>query len=246
VRGRAPVNLAALEELLVRFSQLVVEQKWIAEIDINPLLASPERLLALDARVALHGREVHADQLPRPAIRPYPNQYVAPWKLKDGTPVIIRPIRPEDEPLMVHFHETLSEESVYHRYFSQLKIDQRIAHERLTRICFNDYDREIALVAEFKNPETGRRAILGVGRLSKARFLNEAEFALLISDSCQRQGLGSELLRRLIRIGSDEKLDRISAVILNDNHAMLHVSRKAGFKVQRDADHHDYQAEYKF
>jgi len=246
VRGRPPVNLAALEELLVRFSQLVVEQKWIAEIDINPLLASPERLLALDARVVVHGPEVTEDQLPKPAIRPYPSQYVAPWKLKDGTPVTIRPIRPEDEPMMVHFHETLSEESVYYRYFSQMKIDQRVAHERLTRICFNDYDREIALVAEYQDPHTGRRAILGVGRLSKARSLNEAEFALVISDACQRQGLGSELLRRLVRIARDEKLDRITAIILADNHGMLHVSRKAGFKVQHESGSNDFTAEYVF
>jgi len=246
VRGRAPVNLVALEELLVRFSQLVVEQPWIAEIDVNPLLASPERLLALDARVVVHGPEVREDQLPKSAIRPYPVQYVASWKLKDGMPVTIRPIRPEDEPLMVQFHKTLSEESVYYRYFNHLKIDQRIAHERLTRICFNDYDREIALVAEYKNGNTGQPAILGVGRLSKARNLNEAEFALLVSDSCQRQGLGGELLKRLVRIGRDEKLARITAVILADNQAMLHVSRKAGFKVQPDSGQNNYTAEYVF
>jgi acetyltransferase len=243
VRGRPPVNLAALEELLVRFSRLVVEQKWIAEIDVNPLLASPERLLALDARVVVHGPGVNEEQLPKPAIRPYPNQYVTPWKLRDGTSVTLRPIRPEDEPLMVRFHRTLSEESVYHRYFSQLKIDQRIAHERLTRICFNDYDREIALVAERMDAKTGERAILGVGRLSKARNLNEAEFALVISDSCQRQGLGTELLKRLVKIGRDEKLSRITAIILADNHAMQHVSRKAGFTVRPDSDPTDFIAE---
>src|ERR1700684_4642670 len=96
VRGRKPVDMAELEQLLVRFSQLVLEQPWISEIDINPLLASPERMLALDARVVLYGQEVTADQLPRLAIRPYPIQYVRPWTLKNGTPVVIRPIRPED------------------------------------------------------------------------------------------------------------------------------------------------------
>ena len=246
VRGRAAVDLAALESLLVRFSRLVAEQKWIAEMDINPLLAAPERLLALDARVVVHGLEVTEAQLPKPAIRSYPTQYVAPWKLKDGTPVIIRPIRPEDEPLLVSFHETLSEESVYHRYFSQLKMDQRIAHERLTRICFNDYDREIALVAESKNTVTHQRAILGVGRLSKAHGQNEAEFALLISDRCQRQGLGTELLKRLVQIGRDEKLARLTAVIMADNHAMQHVCRKAGCTVRPDADRHDCTADYVF
>ena len=154
-RGRRPVDLGALERLLVRFSRLVVEQPRIKEIDINPLLASPERLIALDARVVLHGAEVDADRLPRLAIRPYPTQYVAPWTAPNGLAVTIRPIRPEDEPLMVRFHEKLSEDTVYLRYFQSLKLSQRIAHERLTRICFIDYDREMALVADYKDPETG-------------------------------------------------------------------------------------------
>jgi acetyltransferase len=244
VRGRKPVNMTALEEFMVRFSQLVVEQPWITEIDINPLLASPERLLALDARVVVHGKDMTEDKLPKPAIRPYPTQYISNWTLKNGAAVTIRPIRPEDEPMMVKFHATLSEESVYYRYFSQLKLDQRIAHERLTRMCFNDYDREIALVAEHKGKE-GQPEILGVGRLSKLRGLNEAEFALIISDQSQRQGLGTELLRRLVQIGRDEKLDAITASILAENHGMQHVSRRVGFTLQRDADDHDFKASIK-
>jgi len=246
VRGRAPVDLAALEALLVRFSQLVVEQKWIAEIDINPLLVSADRLIALDARVVVYGPEVAADKLPATAIRPYPVQYVTPWKLNDGTPITIRPIRPEDETLMIRFHETLSEESVYHRYFSLLKLGERIAHERLTRICFNDYDREIALVAEHKDPATGQCSILGVGRLIKARSRDEAEFALLISDEWQGRGLGTELLKRLVQIGRDERLTRLTADILAENHGMLHLSRKVGFKVEHSLNGNELKAEYVF
>jgi acetyltransferase len=244
VRGRQPANLAALEQMLVRFSQLVIEQPWIAEIDINPLLVSSERIFALDARVVLHNPSTPENKLPKPAIRPYPVQYVSTGQLADKTPVVIRPIRPEDEPLMVKFHETLSEESVYHRYFSALKLSQRVAHERLTRICFNDYDREIALVAECTNAKAGRREILGVGRLSKLHGANEAEFALLISDRWQKQKLGTELLKRLVQIGRDEKLARITAIIMADNHAMQHVSRKAGFKLKHGTEGHDFIAEY--
>ncbi len=243
VRGRPPVNLLALEELLVRFSQLVVEQKWISEVDINPLLVSPERLLALDARVVLHPAGVTQAQLPQTAIRPYPTQYVSTGKSKSGQPLTFRPIRPEDEPLLVKFHETLSEETVYHRYFSQLKLDQRIAHERLMRICFNDYDREIALVVERPDAPSGAGEILGVGRLSKARGRNEAEFALLVSDHWQKQGLGTELLKRLVQIGRAEKLKRLTAIILADNHAMQHVSRQAGFKIKHVAGDPDFVAE---
>jgi acetyltransferase len=243
VRGRASVNLAALEELLVRFSQLVVEQPWIAELDINPLLVSAEQIIALDARVVLHPKSTPEDKLPKPAIRPYPTQYVKNWKLKNAEVVTIRPIRPEDEPSMVKFHESLSEESVYYRYFSKLKLDQRVAHERLTRICFNDYDREIALVAERKDAASGQHEIIAVGRLSKARGLNEAEFALLISDRWQGLGLGTELLKRLVQVGRDEKLDRITAFILSENHAMHHLSKRAGFKLERDPETHDFRAE---
>jgi acetyltransferase len=229
VRGRKPVDLAALEHILVRFSQLVLEQPRIAEIDINPLLASPDRLLALDARVVLHAAGIEDARLPRPAIRPYPVHYITPWKLRDGTAVQIRPIRPEDEPLIRAFHETLSERSVYSRYFTPLRLEQRVDHERLTRICFNDYDREIALVAEHRNEGSGRHEILGVGRLSRISGSAEAEFAMLIGDHWQRKGLGTQLLKSLLQIGRDEKLTRIVATILADNHEMQTLCRKAGF-----------------
>ncbi|MBI3961307.1 MAG: GNAT family N-acetyltransferase, partial [Deinococcus sp.] len=236
VRGRPPVDVAALSQLLVRFSQLVVEQRWLKEIDINPLLASSERLLALDARVVVHGPEVTADALPQLPIRPYPSQYVGSWVTKDGIPVTIRPIRPEDEPLLVKFHQTLSERSVYLRYFQIMKLSQRIAHERLTRMCFIDYDREMALVADHRDPQTGEHQILAVGRLSKLPGTNEAEFAILVSDQCQRCGLGTELLRRLVQVGRDERLQRIGADILLDNIAMQRVCEKLGFSLHHDPE----------
>ena len=114
-RGRRPVDLGALERLLVRFGWLVAEQPRIKEIEINPLLASPKRLIALDARAVLYGADIDADRLPRPVIPPYPAQYVAPWTARNGLTITIRPIRPEDEPLLVRFHEKLSQDSVYLR-----------------------------------------------------------------------------------------------------------------------------------
>jgi len=245
VRGRASVDLAALARLLVRFSQLVVEQPWIREIDINPLVAAPSPaapeegkpgaggLIALDARIVLHAPELREDQLPRLSIRPYPARYASEWTSKAGLQVTIRPIRPEDEPLIVQFHTTLSEESVYMRYFHYIQYNRRVAHERLTRLCFIDYDREMALVVERKDPKTGERVILAIGRLSKVHQTAEAEFAILVSDAWQGHGFGAELLRRLVGIGRDEKLKRIVATILADNVAMQHVSRKIGFTLKR-------------
>ncbi|MEM9163882.1 MAG: bifunctional acetate--CoA ligase family protein/GNAT family N-acetyltransferase, partial [Cyanobacteria bacterium P01_F01_bin.4] len=234
VRGQASVDLVALEQLLVRFSQLVVAYPEIKEIEINPLLASADHLLALDARVVLHGPEVPEERLPKPVIRPYPDQYVRPWTLPDGLTATIRPIRPEDEPLIVAFHQTLSEESIYLRYFHLIKLQARVAHDRLTRICFIDYDQEMALVAEHLESETGERSILGVARLSRLHGLNEAEFGLLINDRYQGRGLGSELLRSLVTIAQVEGLTRISADILPQNRTMQHLCQKLGFTVQRD------------
>lgn len=244
VRGRQPVNLEALEQLMVRFSQLVVEQRWIKEIDINPLLCSPNGLLALDARVVLYDQTVSEEELPKLSIAPYPAQYVTEWELKNGTPVTIRPIRPEDEPLMVKFHETLSERSVYFRWFTTLKLDQRVAHERLRRICFVDYDREMALVVDYRDPHTGEHQILGVGRLTTVRGTNEAEFAVLISDAWHGKGVGTELLQRLIEIGRDYKLDKIVGYILPENHEMQNVARKVGFHVRHSLEDQLVKAEY--
>jgi acetyltransferase len=243
VRGRRPVDLEALSQLLVRFSYLVAEQRLIKEIDINPLLASPERLLALDARVVLHHTEISEDQLPKLAIRPYPLQYVQPWALLDGTPVTMRPIRPEDELLMVKFHETLSDRSVYLRWLHMLGLSQRVAHERLIGVCFIDYDREMALVVDYHDPQTKQDEIIGVGRLIKAHSTNEAEFALLISDQFQGKGLGSELLRRLIQFGRDEKLQRLTGDILVENQMMQKICRKLGFHLQYSLEDHLMKAE---
>lgn len=231
IRGRQPVDLVALEKIMVRFSQLVIEQPWIKEMDINPLIASPERLLALDARVLLHPADTQ--ELPKPAIRPYPTQYIDQWTSTGGDNLIIRPIRPEDEPLLVDFHERLSERTVYQRFFSVLKLSQRVTHERLSRISFIDYDREMALVATKPDEETGEPVMVGVGRLVKLPLpKGDAEFGLVVSDDYQRQGLGRELLRRLVDVGRDEKLNRIIGYILPDNTGMRHVAETLGFKLQ--------------
>ena len=184
----------------------------------------------------LHSLDVPEDKLPQAAIRPYPIQYVSDWTMKNGTPIKIRPIRPEDEPLVVKFHENLSEESIYSRYFHLMKLQTRVAHERLSRICFIDYDRELALVADYKDPTTGEHHLLGFGRLSKLHGRDEAEFSMLIGDRFQCKGLGSEFLRRLIQIGKDEKLQYITAEILSENRAMQHVCQKLGFRLERTSE----------
>jgi acetyltransferase len=239
VRGRKAISLDKLEQLLVRFSQLVVEQPGIKEIDINPLLAKPgidNSLMALDGRIVLHDLDANIEKLPKPAIRPYPIQYISTWKMQKGMEITIRPIRPEDEPLMIQFHHALSQQSVYFRYFHLIKISRRIAHERLTRLCFIDYDREMALVADYYNPQTQKNEILAVARLSKLHQTNQAEFALIVADKYQCQGIGSELLKRLLQIGKDDKLSEINAEILLENLGMQRVCEKLGFIIQPTDD----------
>jgi acetyltransferase len=172
----------------------------------------------------------------RRAVRSYPTQYVSPWTTKDGTAVTIRPIRPEDEPLMVKFHATLSEESVYLRYFHMEKLSTRVAHERLIRKCFVDYDREIALVVDHQNPQTGEHEIRGVGRLTKIPGTREAEVAVLVSDRFQKQGLGRELVRHLIEVGRAEKIGHIVAYILNENEGMRALARHFSFRTRDTGD----------
>ena len=170
-------------------------------------------------------------------------QYVKPWPLGDGTEILIRPIRPEDEPLMVRFHATLSERSVYLRYFHLSSLDYRVSHERLRRICFVDYDREIALVAELRNPVNEESEILAVGRLAKADRANEAEFAILIGDRFQHHGLGTEMLRRLIEIARAEKLRKVTADILPENHHMLSLCKALGFHLRYSTEDRVIKAE---
>ncbi len=230
IRGRRAVDLEALEQLLVRFSELVVEQRWIAELDINPLLASPERLIALDARVVLHDPALPAEALPRLAIRPYPRRYEGTWTAPDGTPLRFRPIRPEDEPLVVEFHRSLSPETVYRRYMENLGFDARTTHERLIRICFSDYDRELPLVAVHE-ADDGEPRIVGIARLSRLFGTPAGEFAVLVTDAFQGRGIGTELLRRIVAIARAEGLEQLGADIRADNAPMLATAARLGFEV---------------
>jgi acetyltransferase len=160
---------------------------------------------------------------------------VTTWELASGTRITIRPIRPEDEPLMVKFHGTLSDETLHFRYFGLVKLEQRIAHERLTRTCFNDYDREIAIIAICPSLESKEEEIIGLGRLIKVHGSNEAEFAIVVTDQYQGQGLGTHFLKLLVEIGRQEGIELIFGHILRDNYGMQRASKKLGFTVKYDS-----------
>jgi acetyltransferase len=231
------IAIENLERLIARFSQLTVEQPWIKAIDINPLFVDSEGIpIVISASIILHSNDTPSDRLSRPAIRPYPSQYIDTWTTKKGINVTIRPIRAEDEPLLKDFYTILSEETIYFRYFHLVNLTRQSAYDRLTRECFIDYDRVITLIAKYRNPETGKSVMLGLGRLNKLHGVNEGEFDLLIGDFYQGQGLGTELLQRLVAIGRAEGLHKIRAEILQENRSMQKVAAKAGFLLQRTPD----------
>ncbi|TAM62282.1 GNAT family N-acetyltransferase [bacterium] len=232
--GAAPIDLSALEALVVRFSQLVVDRPRIREIDVNPLLVSSAGAVALDARIVLHDGAVADAELPRPVIRAFPERYVWAWALQNGERVRIRPIRPEDEPATSTFHRTLSEHSVHLRYGGIPTLGERVAHEQLSRMCFIDYDREMTLVAERTNAAAGDGAIVGVGSLVRLHDEDGAEFAVLVSDGYQHRGLGSELLTRLIEIARTERWGALVGYIMQENLVMQEVCRRLGFSVRYD------------
>lgn len=236
IRGRMGVNMFELETLLVRFSQLVVEHPCIKECDINPLLVGEgSHLVALDARVVLCDSEADATRPPRPAIMPYPRQYVEHCSARDGTPLTIRPIRPEDEALMPAFHATLSERSVMFRYFQSTSFNDRIDHDRLRRICFIDYDREMALVAIARKSD-GTRAVAGIVRMQKAFFTDQARFTIIVNDQWQRRGIGTLLLKKLVEVARAEKVSLLRAAFLEQNVEMQSLCEKHQFVIRPPAD----------
>jgi acetyltransferase len=172
------------------------------------------------------------------ATRPDPPACAGEWIARDGSPVTIRPIRPEDEPKMVRFHESLSDRSVYLRYFHFLSLDTRVTHARLSHICFVDHAREMVLVAESANAD-----IVAVGRLAREQSsAAKAEFALLVSDAWHHRGLGTELLRRLILLAGDEGIASVFGEILPENDGMQKICRKLGFKLRYSLEDHVVKA----
>lgn len=225
-RGRKPADLRHLEEIIVSFSNLIVDFPEIAEMDVNPIVISEGKAYALDAKIVIDRNSVdQASPYPHLVITPYPTRYIMPQTLPDGTEVLFRPIRPEDEPLEHDMLTTLSEETLRKRFFTIIK---DITHEMLIRFCNIDYDREMAIVAEIKEGE--KRRIVGIGRLIIEPDFKSGQFAVLVHDDFQDKGLGYTLIDMMIGVAQDKKLEEIYGMVLTDNQRMLKVCRKLGFE----------------
>jgi acetyltransferase len=227
-RGKKPADLKELEQLLVSFSNLIVDFPEIAEMDINPIAISDGKAYALDARILIDKEYIdHTLPYPHLVITPYPTRYTTTWKLSDGTEVIFRPIKPEDEPLEYEMLSTLSQETLRNRFFS---IINDISHEMLIRFCNIDYDREMAMVAELM--EGTQRRIIGIGRLIIEPDFRNGEYAVLVHDDYQGKGLGYKLVDLIIGIAQDKGLEEIYGKVLTENERMLQMARKLGFQYQ--------------
>jgi acetyltransferase len=228
VRGQRPADLAGLETLLVRFAQLVADVPDIQEVDINPLLAGPDRIVALDARVLLTEKGTPPPAL---AVLPYPNQYTAPFRLADGSEVTVRAVRPEDEALIIEHHALLSEQTIRRRFFGMVR---HLTRDRLIRLCHLDYNREMALVAV--SEDAAGPHILGVSRYYCEPETGSAEFAVVVSDPNQGRGLGHHLMERLIAIARDRGVKRLTGLVLCENRPMLDLIQHLGFSTGPTSD----------
>jgi acetyltransferase len=232
LRNRPPANLRLLEEIIVKFSNLIVDFPEIAEIDLNPLAVCGEGIYALDSRIVLDGQALDfEDPYRHLVIMPYPVRYMTPWRLKDGTEVLLRPIRPEDEPLEAELIRGFSDETSRFRFFHVIR---DITHEMLVRFCNIDYDREMAIIAE--HTEGGKKRNIGVGRLIIEPGDKRAEFAVVVADEFQGKGLGTKLVDMLIGIGEEKGLESIYGIVLPDNRKMIDLCRALGFDIKYGRD----------
>jgi acetyltransferase len=231
-RGVVAPDVCELEELLAVLSNIVVDFPEIAEIDINPLVIANGKITAVDARIVIDKSVLKGKpKFPHLVITPYPTRYVTPWRLSDGTEVILRPMRPEDEPMIGEFLRTVSEETLRQRYFVN---HLNVTHEMLVRFTNNDYDREIAIVAELSLGK--KKRIIGVGRLMGEADRGRSEFAVIVHDDYQGRGLGFKLTDTVIGIAQEKGLKEINGYIDAKNRRMLRVVGELGFIAESTVD----------
>jgi acetyltransferase len=223
IRGGRPAAIGEVAANLVRLSQLVTDFGEIRELDINPLLADADGVIALDARVRV-GRAVKSGE-ERLAICPYPAALESRVRLRDGVEIVIRAVRPEDATAFQQAFKRQSSESVRMRFFGALTVLSEAYVARLTQI---DYDREMALVAFGDDG-----SVIGVARLSADPDNERAEYAIIVSDNMHRRGLGETLMRRLIDYARKRGIGTMYGDVLAENRPMLALAAKLGFASER-------------
>lgn len=228
-RGKPPINIDKLLEVLIRLSYLAADYPEITELDINPLLATPTGVIALDGRVVVATDRPETEPYAHLALRPYPEEYIKQITLSDGTTVTLRPIKPEDENLWLEMLGSCSKETIYERfrYFFFWN-----SHEVAIRYCFIDYSREIAIVAEIVKDD--RKQLIGVGRILADPDHEMVEYAVLVPEAWQNKKLGSQLTDFCLDISAGWKLKKVVAQTTTHNHRMINVFKRHGFSIHTD------------
>ena len=232
-RNVPPANIRLLEGIVVQFSQMLLDFPQLKEVDINPLFINENEALAFDARIVIDRERVFQKVEPHQhlVISPYPKKYETLWKLRDGRTVLLRPIKPEDEPLWLEMFQNFSEESIRFRFFQIIK---DTPHETRVRYCNIDYDREIAIVPELT--EDGRKKILGVARVSIEPDRKAGEIAFIVADPWQGLGLGTKMVDYTLEICKDMKIETVYALILPDNYRAISLMKKMGFTIEYSSE----------
>lgn len=232
-RGRSRKNIDKLIEVMIRLSYLAADYPEIEELDINPIIVTADEVVALDAHIVIDEETLQnpVPQYSHLILRPYPERYIKETKLGDGTMALLRPIKPEDEPLWLEMLSSCSKEAIYSRFRYNFHFD---SHEVATQFCYIDYARELAIVAEIV--EEGRRRLIGVGRLIGDPDLEIVEYAVLITDAWQRKDLGKILTEYCVQIAKSNNFKRVYAETTKDNKAMIAVFKKLGFSVEFGTD----------
>jgi acetyltransferase len=226
-RNRPAVNINALEGILLRVSEMVCALPWLDELDINPLLVDEHGALAADARVIIKPRAPSADRYSHMAIHPYPAYLLSHWQLPNGADVVIRPIRPEDAEMTQTFVRGLSSETNYFRYMDAV---QELSPAMLVRLTQIDYDREMALL--MVTEQEGKEIELGVARYAVNPDGTSCEFALVVDDHWQHQGIGHKLMDVLMDLARAKGLRTMEGEVLKSNVRMLKLCTGLGFKTE--------------
>jgi acetyltransferase len=226
-RDRPAADLEAIAATLVKLSQLCVDFKEVTDLDINPLLADAQGVLALDARVVVSRER----RRPRLAIRPYPSELEHAITARSGRRFHLRPIRPEDEPQIIAMLSQCSMEDIRLRFFAPMK---EVSHAFATRLTQIDYDREMALVAT--DPSTDLPDILGVARLVADPDNEKAEYAVMVRSDLKGQGLGFQLMTEILDYARARGIKRVFGDVLRENRAMLAMAAELGFTIVPDPD----------
>ncbi|MGD8565851.1 MAG: bifunctional acetate--CoA ligase family protein/GNAT family N-acetyltransferase [Candidatus Bathyarchaeota archaeon] len=224
-RNLPAANIELLEETLVKFSQMLVDFPQIKEVDINPLFIDEKEAFALDARIIIDKADISEKTRPYQhlVVSPYPTRYEDFYKLHNGQRVLLRPIKPEDEPMWMEMINSFKNQKLY-RFVQKI---QEMPPETRAQYCNIDYDRELAIVAELSENE--QRKIAGVVRLIKSYDNQSGEITFVVATPWQRLGLGRKLVELIIRICQNMNLKQIFSIILQENISAIDLLKKLGF-----------------